>query len=137
VLIKTFIVLHLAFSSDSDNHAFSRPHQKNQESPHQDRPHGQHADGRTIPFGVPGAGIEFEEVREYTPGDDVKSIDWKVSARMGKPFIKRYREEREQVVMLLVDMSGSGRFRHHAKHQAGNRRGNCRHPGLQRHPQQR
>ena len=57
-----------------------------------------------------GAGIEFEEVREYTPGDEVKSIDWKVSARMGKPFIKRYREEREQVVMLLVDMSGSGRF---------------------------
>lgn len=57
-----------------------------------------------------GAGIEFEEVREYTPGDDVKSIDWKVSARMGKPFIKRYREEREQVVMLLVDMSASGRF---------------------------
>ncbi len=57
-----------------------------------------------------GAGIEFEEVREYSAGDDVKSIDWKVSARMGKPFIKRYREEREQVVMLLVDMSGSGRF---------------------------
>jgi uncharacterized protein (DUF58 family) len=57
-----------------------------------------------------GAGIEFEEVREYTPGDDVKSIDWKVSARMGRPFIKRYREEREQVVMLLVDMSASGRF---------------------------
>jgi len=57
-----------------------------------------------------GAGIEFEEVREYSPGDDVKSIDWKVSARMGKPFIKRYCEEREQVVMLLVDVSGSGRF---------------------------
>ncbi len=57
-----------------------------------------------------GAGIEFEEVREYVAGDDVKSIDWKVSARMGKPFIKRYREEREQVVMLLVDMSGSGSF---------------------------
>jgi len=57
-----------------------------------------------------GAGIEFEEVREYSAGDDVKSIDWKVSARLGKPFIKRYREEREQVVMLLVDMSGSGRF---------------------------
>lgn len=57
-----------------------------------------------------GAGIEFEEVREYTAGDDVKSIDWKVSARMGRPFIKRYREEREQVIMLLVDMSGSGRF---------------------------
>ncbi|MDX9788825.1 MAG: DUF58 domain-containing protein [Desulfobacterales bacterium] len=57
-----------------------------------------------------GSGIEFEEVREYTPGDDVKSIDWKVSARMGRPYIKRYREEREQRVMLLVDMSASGDF---------------------------
>lgn len=57
-----------------------------------------------------GAGIEFEEVREYSPGDDVKSIDWKVSARLGKPYIKRFREEREQIVMLLVDLSASGRF---------------------------
>jgi uncharacterized protein (DUF58 family) len=57
-----------------------------------------------------GSGIEFEEVREYTPGDEVKSIDWKVSARMGRPYIKRYREERERRVMLLVDMSGSGDF---------------------------
>ncbi|MBI5895062.1 MAG: DUF58 domain-containing protein [Desulfobacterales bacterium] len=57
-----------------------------------------------------GAGIEFEEVRDYTPGDDVKSIDWKVSARLGRPFIKRYREERELIIMLLVDLSGSGRF---------------------------
>ena len=57
-----------------------------------------------------GAGIEFEEVREYTPGDDVKTIDWKVSARLGRPFVKRYREEREQIVMLLVDMSASGQF---------------------------
>lgn len=57
-----------------------------------------------------GSGIEFEEVREYTPGDEVKSIDWMVSARLGKPFVKRYREERELVVMLLVDMSASGRF---------------------------
>jgi uncharacterized protein (DUF58 family) len=57
-----------------------------------------------------GSGIEFEEVREYSPGDDVKAIDWKVSARLGRPFIKRYREERELVVMLLVDMSGSGGF---------------------------
>ena len=47
-----------------------------------------------------GAGIEFEEVREYTPGDDIKSIDWKVSARLGRPFVKRYREEREMIVML-------------------------------------
>jgi len=57
-----------------------------------------------------GSGIEFEEVREYSPGDDVKSIDWKVSARMGRPYIKLYREERELVVMLLVDMSGSEGF---------------------------
>ena len=57
-----------------------------------------------------GAGIEFEEVREYAPGDDVKSIDWKVSARLGRPFVKRYREEREMIVMLLVDLSASGRF---------------------------
>lgn len=57
-----------------------------------------------------GSGIEFEEVREYSPGDDVKSIDWKVSARMGRPYVKLYREERELVVMLLVDMSGSEVF---------------------------
>ncbi len=57
-----------------------------------------------------GTGIEFEEVREYTPGDEVKSIDWKVSARLGKPFIKKYREERELIVMLLVDLSASGAF---------------------------
>ena len=57
-----------------------------------------------------GSGIEFEEVREYSPGDDVKSIDWKVSARMGRPYIKLYREERELVIMLLVDMSASGCF---------------------------
>ena len=57
-----------------------------------------------------GSGMEFEEVREYSPGDEVKTIDWKVSARMGKPFIKLYKEEREVVVMLLVDMSASGKF---------------------------
>ena len=57
-----------------------------------------------------GTGMEFEEVREYAPGDDVKTIDWKVSARLGRPFVKRYREERELVVMLLVDLSASGRF---------------------------
>lgn len=57
-----------------------------------------------------GTGMEFEEVREYAPGDDIKSIDWKVSARLGRPFVKRYREERELVVMLLVDLSASGRF---------------------------
>lgn len=57
-----------------------------------------------------GSGIEFEEVREYSPGDEVKSIDWKVSARLGRPFVKLYREERELIIMLLVDMSGSGYF---------------------------
>jgi uncharacterized protein (DUF58 family) len=57
-----------------------------------------------------GSGIEFEEVREYCPGDEVKSIDWKVSARFGKPFIKRYREERESILMLLIDMSASLKF---------------------------
>ncbi|OQX22984.1 MAG: hypothetical protein BWK80_28315 [Desulfobacteraceae bacterium IS3] len=57
-----------------------------------------------------GTGIEFEEVREYSPGDDVKSIDWKVSARLGRPFVKLYREERELIVMLVVDMSASGAF---------------------------
>lgn len=57
-----------------------------------------------------GSGIEFEEVREYTPGDEVKNIDWKVSSRMGRTFVKLYREERELIVMLLVDMSASGFF---------------------------
>ncbi len=57
-----------------------------------------------------GSGIEFEEVREYSPGDEVKSIDWKVSARLGRPFVKLYREERELVVMLLIDMSASTCF---------------------------
>lgn len=57
-----------------------------------------------------GQGMEFAEVREYQPGDEVRSIDWNVSARMGKPFVKRYVEERELTVMLAVDLSGSSRF---------------------------
>jgi uncharacterized protein (DUF58 family) len=57
-----------------------------------------------------GSGIEFEEVREYSPGDDVKALDWKVSARLGKPYIKLYKEERESIVMLLIDMSPSLKF---------------------------
>ncbi|THB72519.1 MAG: DUF58 domain-containing protein [Desulfobacteraceae bacterium] len=60
-----------------------------------------------------GTGIEFEEVRDYSPGDDVKAIDWKVSARLGKPFIKLYREERESIVVLLIDMSASLQFGSH------------------------
>jgi uncharacterized protein (DUF58 family) len=57
-----------------------------------------------------GRGMQFDEVREYTPGDDVRTIDWNVTARMGKPYIKRYVEERELTVMLLVDISASGAF---------------------------
>src|SRR2546430_1696806 len=57
-----------------------------------------------------GMGIAFEEVREYQPGDDIRTIDWNVTARMGHPFIKRYIEERELTVMLVVDCSGSHRF---------------------------
>jgi len=57
-----------------------------------------------------GQGIEFEEVRPYQPGDDVRSIDWNVTARMGHPFVKRFVEERELTVMLLVDLSASGSF---------------------------
>jgi uncharacterized protein (DUF58 family) len=57
-----------------------------------------------------GRGMEFDEVREYQPGDDVRSIDWNVTARTGVPFIKRFCEERELTVMLLVDVSASGAF---------------------------
>ncbi len=57
-----------------------------------------------------GRGMEFEEVREYQPGDDIRHIDWKVTARMGLPFVKLHREERELTVMLLVDVSSSGAF---------------------------
>ncbi len=57
-----------------------------------------------------GSGMEFEEVREYQPGDEIRSIDWNVTARMGKPFVKRFVEERELTVWLVVDLSGSGMF---------------------------
>jgi uncharacterized protein (DUF58 family) len=57
-----------------------------------------------------GLGMEFSEVREYQPGDDIRNIDWNVTARFGHPFLKIYREERELVVMLMVDLSGSQRF---------------------------
>ncbi len=57
-----------------------------------------------------GPGIAFEEVREYQPGDDIRTIDWNVTARMGHPFVKRFIEERELTVMLIVDGSGSQQF---------------------------
>ena len=57
-----------------------------------------------------GRGMEFEEVREYQPGDEIRTIDWNVTARMGQPYIKKYVEERELVMMLLVDTSASADF---------------------------
>ena len=57
-----------------------------------------------------GTGIAFEEVREYQPGDDIRTIDWNVTARMGHPFVKRFVEERELTVMLVIDCSRSQQF---------------------------
>jgi len=57
-----------------------------------------------------GQGMNFEEVREYQPGDEVRSIDWNVTARMNHPFVKKFVEERELTLMLMVDLSGSGLF---------------------------
>jgi uncharacterized protein (DUF58 family) len=58
---------------------------------------------------VKGQGMEFEEVREYAPGDDIRHIDWNVTARTGEPFVKVFREERQVTVLLVVDVSGSTR----------------------------
>ncbi len=57
-----------------------------------------------------GRGMEFDEVRQYVPGDDVRTIDWNVTARSGEPYVKSYVEERELTVMLVVDVSRSGEF---------------------------
>jgi len=57
-----------------------------------------------------GQGIEFDEVREYVPGDDIRAIDWNVTARMGHPFVKRFCEERELTIIFMVDISGSQCF---------------------------
>lgn len=57
-----------------------------------------------------GRGINFDEVREYVPGDDVRTIDWNVTAREGKPFIKKFTEERELTILLIIDISASGLF---------------------------
>jgi len=57
-----------------------------------------------------GQGMEFSEVRAYLPGDDIRSIDWNVTARMGEPFVKKFIEERELTVLIMVDMSGSTEF---------------------------
>src|SRR2546427_263646 len=57
-----------------------------------------------------GRGMDFEELREYMPGDDVRDIDWNVTNRMGRPFVKRFREERELAVVLALDVSASSAF---------------------------
>ncbi|MDH4238723.1 MAG: DUF58 domain-containing protein [Phycisphaerae bacterium] len=57
-----------------------------------------------------GRGMQFDEVREYTPGDDIRTIDWNVTARTGRPYIKRYVEEREMTVLFAVDLSASSDF---------------------------
>jgi uncharacterized protein (DUF58 family) len=57
-----------------------------------------------------GRGMDFDEVREYTPGDEVRTIDWNVTARAGRPFVKKFTEERELTIFLVVDISASGNF---------------------------
>ena len=57
-----------------------------------------------------GRGMDFEELREYMPGDDVRDIDWNVTNRMGRPFVKRFREERELGMVLAIDISASSAF---------------------------
>jgi uncharacterized protein (DUF58 family) len=57
-----------------------------------------------------GRGMNFDEVREYVPGDDIRTIDWNVTARTGTPHIKKFTEERELTIMLMIDISGSGEF---------------------------
>ena len=57
-----------------------------------------------------GRGMDFDEVREYSPGDEVRTIDWNVTARAGRPFVKKFTEERELTILLLVDISASGNF---------------------------
>jgi len=57
-----------------------------------------------------GRGMAFEEVREYQPGDEVRTIDWNVTARTNRPFVKLYRDERELTVIFLVDISASSHF---------------------------
>jgi uncharacterized protein (DUF58 family) len=57
-----------------------------------------------------GRGMNFDEVREYVPGDEVRAIDWNVTARTGKPFVKKYIEERELTILLAIDVSASGEF---------------------------
>src|ERR1700753_265776 len=60
--------------------------------------------------GFKGRGMDFDEVREYSPGDEVRPIDWNVTARAGRVFVKKFTEERELTIFLVVDISASGNF---------------------------
>ena len=84
-----------------------------------------------------GQGMNFDEVREYQPGDDVRAIDWNVTARMNHPFIKKFVEERELTLMLVVDVSGSGLFGSRGPVQARTRGGNRLRARVLGHSQQR
>lgn len=59
-----------------------------------------------------GQGVEFSDIREYLPGDDIRAIDWKITARYGLPYIKEFVEERDQTIYVILDISGSGAFGH-------------------------
>ena len=80
-----------------------------------------------------GRGMEFHEVREYTPGDDIRSIDWNVTARTGHPYVKKFIEERELTVLLMADMSGSGYFGSVKKNEIGDNGGDRGVARFQRH----
>ena len=84
-----------------------------------------------------GRGMDFEELREYIPGDEVRDIDWNVTYRMGRPFVKRYREERELAMMLAVDVSASSAFGSPAPLQETVRGGDRRHARHLRSAEQR
>ncbi len=84
-----------------------------------------------------GRGMDFDEVREYSPGDEVRTIDWNVTARAGRAFVKKFTEERELTIFLIVDISASGKFRLRRVGQARPGRGSRQRAGLFRHSKQR
>ena len=84
-----------------------------------------------------GRGVEFAEVREYQPGDDVRMIDWNVTARLGSAYVKRFLEERELTVLFAVDYSASGAFGTQAPDQARPRGRGLRRARPRRRPEQR
>jgi hypothetical protein len=84
-----------------------------------------------------GRGMDFDEVREYSPGDEVRTIDWNVTARAGRTFVKKFTEERELTIISVVDISASGNFGSGAMSKARSGRGTRERPGVFRDSQQR